>query len=467
VAGLHNVAGYEPLILHRYSRSLGDVGMDGVSKRDTFEQSDAPLDSKSHVLDLLNTRFLVVYSTLSIEREMLVERNGIGFGQKDLPGDVLKEGELNFDGKNFSCDTLAFVTTLGNSAGIKDRTAIAHAEIHTTDGQIITRDILAGIDTSEWAYDRNDVRSVILHSRAPIFDSSPGDEENSFYAHRYMAAIPLGGEYVINRVSIKKVPNMAPLKVWKASVHNSKTKKSFALSTEGLPDTADRPDTENQQEKTNKIKQLLSTERWKEAHRTSDTVVFRNERALPRAWLVGEVKAVDAEEAFKTITGEINSDFDPRRTALIEADVKSSYHLSHIPGGEVSPNAVAKITSYEPNRLKIDTEAERPSFLIVSEVNYPGWKAQIDGVEVPIYQTNYLLRGVALPAGKHTIVMEYKAPAFWKGVYVSGLTFFIVIALAIYGYVGAKLRALIYKLVLKPGYQYALHILNTEYPTTS
>jgi hypothetical protein len=459
-AGLHNVAGYEPLILQRYSRALGDVGMDGVSKRGTFEPSDAPLDGKSHVLDLLNTRFLVVYSTLSIERETLVERKGIGFGLKNLPGDLLNEGELNFDGKNFSGDTLAIVTTLVNSAGINDRTAIARAEIQTTDGQIITRDILAGIDTSEWAYDRDDVRPVIRHARAPIFDSSWGDEENSFYAHRYMAAIPLEKEYVINRVSIKQVPNTAPLKVWKVSLHNSRTKKSIALNTEDLPDMTGQPDTENRPEKTDKIKEILSTERWKEAHRTSDTIVFRNERALPRAWLVGEVKFVDAEEAFKTITGESDGDFDPRRTALIEADVKSSYLLSHISGGEMSPNAVAKISSYEPNRLKIDTEAEHPSFLVLSEVNYPGWNAQVDGVDTPIYQTDYLLRGVALPAGKHTIVMEYKAPAFWKGVYVSGLTFFIVVALALYGYVGAKLRAPVYRLILKPCYQLAIHILN-------
>src|SRR5262245_44641483 len=450
VAGLHNVAGYEPLILQRYSRALGDVGMDGVSKRDTFEPIVAPLDKKSHVLDLLNTRFLVAYSTLSIEREMLIERNGIGFGQKDFPIDLLKEGELNFDNITLKGDTLALVTTLANSANIKDRTAIARAEIHTADGQIITRDIFAGIDTSEWAYDRDDVRRGIRHSRATIFDSSLVDNDDSFHAHRYMAVIPLGAEYVINRVSIKIIPNTAPLYIWKASVHDSKTKKSFALNTADHLDTVDQTDTADQPENTNKVKEMLTPDRWKEVHRTSDTVVFRNERALPRVWLVGEVKSVDAEEALKTITGESDGDFDPRRTALIEADVDSSYLLFHISGGEVSPNAVAKISSYEPNRLKIDTEAEHPSFLVVSEVNYPGWKARIDGVDTPIYQTDYLLRGVALPAGKHTVVMEYKAPAFWKGVYVSGLTFLFVIALAIYGYVGARLGAQSRESVIAP-----------------
>jgi len=444
VAGLHNVAGYEPLILQRYSRALGDVGMDGVSKRGTFKPSDAPLDMKSHVLDLLNTRFLVTYSNLSIGPEFLVERNGIGFGQEDLPFELLKEGDLSFDDITFKGDTLALVTTLINSAEVWDRTAVARAEIHTADGQIITRDILAGIDTSEWAYDRKDVRPVIRHSRAPIFNSWPVDEENSFTAHRYMATIPLGGEYLINRVAIKKIPNAPFMNVWKASIHNSKMKKSVALYT------ADQPHTENQPEKTDKVKKMLSPDRWKEVHRTRDKIVFRNERALPRVWLVRGVKAVDAEEALKTITGESDGDFDPRGAALIEADVKSAPLLSQLSGGEVSPNAVARISSYEPNRLRIDTEAEHPSFLVVSEINYPGWVARMDGVNSPIYQTDYLLRGVALPAGKHTVVMEYTAPAFWRGVFVSVLTLFIIAALAIYSYVGAKLRAPSRKSVIIP-----------------
>src|SRR6266536_6089645 len=431
-AGLHNVAGYEPLILQRYSRALGDVGMDGVSKRVTFATNDAPLDGKSHVLDLLNTRFLVTYSTLSIERERLDERNGIGFSYQDLPADLLKEGELNFADITLEVDKRALVTALADSAEIENRTAVARAEIHTADWQIITRDIFAGIDTSEWAYERDDVRPVIRHSRAPIFDSSPNNSGKFFLAHRYVAAISLGGKYVINRVSIKKIPNTAPLNIWKASLHNSDTKKSVALN---MADQAEKIN------KMNKMNELLPPDRWKEAHRTSDTIVFRNERALPRAWLVGDVRSVGAEEALKTITGEGDNDFDPRRTALVETDVKSSPLLTQLSGGIVSPNAVAKISSYESNRLKIDTEAEHPSFLVVSEVNYPGWTARIDGAETPIYPTDYLLRGVALPAGKHTVVMEFTAPAFWKGMYVSGFTLIVVVALAAYGYVGAKLRA--------------------------
>src|SRR5262245_57890284 len=115
LAGLHNVAGYEPLMLQRYSRALGDVGMDGVTVQDTVNPSDSPLDTKSHVLDLLNTRFLVTYKDLSIDREETIEKNGIGFVSRDLTIDLLKEGEIKFDKVSCEGDTLALVTTLSDS----------------------------------------------------------------------------------------------------------------------------------------------------------------------------------------------------------------------------------------------------------------------------------------------------------------------------------------------------------------
>jgi hypothetical protein len=417
LAGLHNVAGYEPLMLQRYSRALGDVGMDGVTVQDTVIPSDSPLDMKSHVLDLLNTRFLVTYKDLSIDREETIEKAGIGFLNRDLPTDLLKDGAIKFAKAAYEGDTLALVTTLVDSAAVENGTSIAKVEIRTKDGQIISRDIQAGTHTSEWAYERSDVRAIIRHAQAPVFDTSPGDEEYSFPGRRYLAVMPLGQRYRIDDITINKIPNTAPLKVWKACIYDSGTRSSVQLYTV------------DEKERINK---MLDPNRWTEVHRTKDTIVYRNNRAMPRVWLTGEVKVVGAEEALKLITGESDKSFDPRRTALIEADGKSSSLLSQISSGDVSPIATAKITSYKPNELKIETMADHSSFLVVSEINYPGWIALIDGKEEPIFQTNYLLRGVALAPGKHTIEMKYSAPAFWKGVYVSLLTLSIAVSLLAY-----------------------------------
>ena len=423
LAGLQNVAGYEPLVLQRYSSALGDVGMDGVTVRETVIPSESPLSTNAHALDLLNARFLVTYNNLSIDRDELIKRGDIGFAKPDLPIGLLKDGEINLDKVSCEGDTLALVTTMVDSAAVENGTPIARVEIRTANRQAISHDILAGIHTAEWAHERSDVRTVIRHSLAPIFDTAPGDEQNSFPGHRYLAVIPLDRRYEIGQVTIKKIPNTAPLKVWKGSIYNSAAKNSVPLRTVG------------EIEPVNKI---LDPNRWTEVHRTKDTIVYRNDRALPRVWLVGDVKVVSAEEALKMITGEGSIEFDPRKTALIEADRKSTPFLSQLSNGKAPPDASAKISSYMPNKLKIETSADQSSFLVVSEINYPGWVALVDGKEEPIFQTDYLLRGVALPAGKHTIEMRYTAPAFWKGLYVSLLTLSILVGLAAYEFSNAK-----------------------------
>src|SRR5262249_20863711 len=155
---------------------------------------------KSHVLDLLNTRFLVTYKDQSIDREEIIEKEGIRFVNRDLPTDLLKDGEIKFDKVLYEGDTLALVTTLVDSAAVENGTPIARVEIRTEDRQTICRNILAGTHTAEWAYERSDVRAVIRHALPPIFDTFPGDEQYSFPAHRYLAVMPLGQRHKIDEI---------------------------------------------------------------------------------------------------------------------------------------------------------------------------------------------------------------------------------------------------------------------------
>ena len=72
-----------------------------------------------------------------------------------------------------------------------------------------------------------------------------------------------------------------------------------------------------------------------------------------------------------------------------------------------------KMTSYHPEKLKYDFESTEKQLVVFSEVYYEdGWKAFVDGKEVPIIKTDYLLRGVEVPAGKHKIELAYIYPFF-------------------------------------------------------
>ena len=55
-------------------------------------------------------------------------------------------------------------------------------------------------------------------------------------------------------------------------------------------------------------------------------------------------------------------------------------------------------------------------FAIFSEVYYDrGWRAYIDGQETPIIRTNYVLRGLTIPAGKHAIRMVFHPDSYYTG----------------------------------------------------
>jgi uncharacterized membrane protein YfhO len=73
-----------------------------------------------------------------------------------------------------------------------------------------------------------------------------------------------------------------------------------------------------------------------------------------------------------------------------------------------------------------------PTVLVVSEIFYPGWEVTVDGQPGRLLLTDYLLRGVALPAGAHKIEMNYSAPAVRNGAVISLLTLMLLFSFVIY-----------------------------------
>jgi hypothetical protein len=81
-----------------------------------------------------------------------------------------------------------------------------------------------------------------------------------------------------------------------------------------------------------------------------------------------------------------------------------------------------RITSFKPNRLKLVAELSRPSFVVVSEVFFPGWEARIDGRRAPLLSGDYILRTIPVPKGKHEIELRYRPQTILWGLIVSLLS---------------------------------------------
>ncbi|MSU47376.1 MAG: hypothetical protein EXS42_09725 [Lacunisphaera sp.] len=58
----------------------------------------------------------------------------------------------------------------------------------------------------------------------------------------------------------------------------------------------------------------------------------------------------------------------------------------------------------------VEAVSAAPALLVVTDVWYPGWRAWLDGNEVPIWPVQGLVRGVHFPAGRHVVEFRYDPP---------------------------------------------------------
>ena len=126
------------------------------------------------------------------------------------------------------------------------------------------------------------------------------------------------------------------------------------------------------------------------------TQAVLNPFALGNCWLVKEVKFVkNADEEMKSLNS-----FDPKQVAFVDERFKAAVPFSPV----FDSTAYIKLLENKNDELKYEFSAATNQFAVFSEIYYPhGWKALIDGKEVPYCKTNYALRGLAIPQGKHTI----------------------------------------------------------------
>ncbi len=87
--------------------------------------------------------------------------------------------------------------------------------------------------------------------------------------------------------------------------------------------------------------------------------------------------------------------------------------------GELKPGPGDVEASFSPGRVEIHFRAARPSLLVVNDAYYAGWQAWVDGHGTDVVHANYLFMGVAVPAGEHSVTLEYRPAAVPLGVGVT------------------------------------------------
>jgi hypothetical protein len=165
-------------------------------------------------------------------------------------------------------------------------------------------------------------------------------------------------------------------------------------------------------------------------YRGPDARVYRNERALPRTFLVGRQRTVGSGDAALAAVSE--PAFDGRRVAVTERPVAG---VPPEAGGKAGTGSAgtARLLSYKDDRVVAQADAKSAGILVLTDVHFPGWKATVDGKPADIERVDYLLRGVAVPPGRHRVEFRYE-PLSWRvGWIVSLLALIGLAAVALSG----------------------------------
>lgn len=117
----------------------------------------------------------------------------------------------------------------------------------------------------------------------------------------------------------------------------------------------------------------------------------------PRAYVATRVTAVaDASEAIRRMLAGHPFHED----ALVETPLD----LGH--SGRAEPGQAA-ITRFTANALELNVDTPAGGLLVVAEAWYPGWRAEINGREVPCLPVNGWMRGIPVPAGHSVVQLSY------------------------------------------------------------
>ena len=148
-------------------------------------------------------------------------------------------------------------------------------------------------------------------------------------------------------------------------------------------------------------------------------VVLENRTVLPKAWLVPAVLVTNEPRQQLPILQ--NPRFDPRRLALVESPPPLPLADPALAGtGNLGEMTIGK---YEANRITISGQVTRNALLVMGEKYYKGWHARVDGKPAEIQRVDYILRGVYLTPGAHTVEFTFDPLPFKIGKYLTLASF--------------------------------------------
>ncbi|MFM2431712.1 MAG: hypothetical protein RLZZ511_2925 [Cyanobacteriota bacterium] len=389
-----NASGYSPLLLSRVA-DLMQISSNGSLIR-------YPKGANDRSLDLMAVKYLLLNQDMT--QPIAGQADpwspldlSVAVGSACGPEPFASQATIDFGSQPRLASELGLVSSLGCGTEFPDQMAVAEMIVTDEQGRSTPYPIRAGRDTAEITYDCPPTKSQVKHSRPLVFRDFPAEQ---CQAHQYLAKVTLPKSQRIQKIAFQ----------WKQPVG------VLQLSRINLVDRA-----------TQVVTPVLPTDfapQWQRAATQTDGVLkLVNQQVLPRTWLVSETVTLKPEQILATIRTSQLPDgrrYEPQQMALIE-DSQGALQ-GRLKSAALGNADRAEILKLESMQVKIKTQSAHPTFLVLSDVNYPGWKVTIDGKPTKIYQTNYVQRGVSLPAGEHLVEYRFDPTSLKLGAGLTGLS---------------------------------------------
>jgi hypothetical protein len=142
--------------------------------------------------------------------------------------------------------------------------------------------------------------------------------------------------------------------------------------------------------------------------------VLAVENELPYAYLVHHVLPIPMEQVIDTMkSGQV----DLRKTVILEDPAAEDLGTDK---GEA--RAVCQVLAHTGERVTLKTSSESAGYLVVSEIFYPGWTAEVDGRKRDVMRGNYLFSVIPLEKGEHDVTLYFVSWPFRVGSVISLVT---------------------------------------------
>ena len=186
------------------------------------------------------------------------------------------------------------------------------------------------------------------------------------------------------------------------------TNTRYLLGAAGLLNAVKLLDPDQQ-----RIKPILTFEYYKDradgpiltrTNANGPFAIFEFTGALPRAKLYSnwQVSTNDAA-ALKELAAR---EFDPARTVLVAEHLPPSDPV----GATNVIDGTVEFVSYAPKHIVLKAQTAVPAVLLLNDKYDPNWQVLVDGHPAPLLRCNFIMRGVALTPGSHTVEFHLRSP---------------------------------------------------------